>query len=61
MCLLGEPDPARRDDPVADMLAELCDGGRTPMAEMLAGAWWAALAAVAGGRRSRQHARRSAR
>ena len=31
------------------MLAELCDGGRTPIAEMLAGAWRAALAAVAGG------------
>jgi AcrR family transcriptional regulator len=49
MRLLGEPHPARRDDPVADMLAELCDGGRTPIAEMLAGAWRAALAAVAGG------------
>jgi AcrR family transcriptional regulator len=49
MRLLGEPPPGRRDDPVADMLAELCDGGRTPIAEMLAGAWRAALAAVAGG------------
>jgi AcrR family transcriptional regulator len=48
--LLGEPHPARRDDdPVADMLAELCDAGRTPIAAMLAGAWRAALAAVAGG------------
>lgn len=47
--LLGEPHPDRRDDPVADMLAELCDGGRTPIAEMLAGAWRAALTAVAGG------------
>ena len=49
MRLLGEPHPARRDDPVADMLAELCDGGRTPIAEMLTGAWRAALAAVAAG------------
>ena len=49
MRLLGEPHPARREDPVADLLAELCDGGRTPIAEMLAGAWRAALAAVAGG------------
>ena len=47
--LLGERHPARGDDPVADLLAELCDGGRTPIAEMLAGAWRAALAAVAGG------------
>jgi AcrR family transcriptional regulator len=49
MRLLGEPHPARRADPVADLLAELCDGGRTPIAAMLAGAWRAALAAVAEG------------
>jgi AcrR family transcriptional regulator len=49
MRLLGEPHPARRVDPVADLLAELSDGGRTPIAEMLAGAWRAALAAVAEG------------
>jgi AcrR family transcriptional regulator len=47
--LLGEPHPARGVDPVADLLAELCDGGRTPIAGMLAGAWRAALAAVAEG------------
>jgi len=47
--LLGEPHPTRRDDPLADLLAELCDGGRTPIADMLAGAWRAALAAVAEG------------
>jgi AcrR family transcriptional regulator len=47
--LLGEPHPARRVDPVADLLAELCDGNRTPIAAMLAGAWRAALAAVAEG------------
>jgi AcrR family transcriptional regulator len=48
MRLLGEPHPARRVDPVAEMLAELCDG-RTPIAGMLAAAWRAALAAVADG------------
>jgi AcrR family transcriptional regulator len=47
--LLGESHPEHREDPVAGMLAELCDGGRTPIAEMLAGAWRAALTAVAGG------------
>jgi AcrR family transcriptional regulator len=49
MRLLGEPHPERRVDPVAELLAELCDGGRTPIAGMLAGAWRAALAAVAEG------------
>jgi AcrR family transcriptional regulator len=49
MRLLGEPHPTRGDDPLADVLAELCDGGRTPIADMLAGAWRAALAAVAEG------------
>jgi AcrR family transcriptional regulator len=47
--LLGEAHPEQRVDPVADLLAELCDGGRTPIAAMLAGAWRAALAAVAEG------------
>jgi AcrR family transcriptional regulator len=47
--LLGEPHPERRPDPVAELLAELSDAGRTPIAGMLAGAWRAALAAVADG------------
>jgi AcrR family transcriptional regulator len=49
MRLLGEPHPARRIDPVAELLAEICDGGRTPIAGMLAGAWRASLDAVAEG------------
>jgi AcrR family transcriptional regulator len=49
MRLLGEPHPARRVDPIVDLLAELCDDNRTPIARMLAGAWRAALAAVAEG------------
>ena len=49
MRLLGEPHPARRVDPIADLLAELCDGNRTPIAGVLAGAWRAALAAVGDG------------
>jgi AcrR family transcriptional regulator len=49
MRLLGEPHPASRVDPVADLLAELWDGGRTPIARMLAAAWRAALGAVAEG------------
>ena len=49
MRLLGEPHPAREVDPVATLLAELCDGGRTPIAGMLAAAWRAALVAVAEG------------
>jgi AcrR family transcriptional regulator len=47
--LLSEPHPARRVDPVAELLAGLCDGNRTPIAGLLAGAWRAALAAVAEG------------
>jgi AcrR family transcriptional regulator len=49
MRLLGEPHPARRVDPIVDLLAELCDDNRTPIARMLTGAWRAALAAVAEG------------
>jgi AcrR family transcriptional regulator len=49
MRLLGEPHPARGIDPVAVLIAELCDGGRTPIAGMLAGLWRAALIAVAEG------------
>jgi AcrR family transcriptional regulator len=47
--LLGEPHPARDLDPVAGLLAEISDGGRTPIGGMLAAAWRAALLAVAGG------------
>ena len=47
--LLGEPHPARDVDPVSDLLAELSDGGRTPIGRMLAAAWRAALLAVAEG------------
>jgi AcrR family transcriptional regulator len=49
MRLLGEAHPARRVDPIVDLLAELCDDNRTPIARMLTGAWRAALAAVAEG------------
>jgi AcrR family transcriptional regulator len=49
MRLLGEPHPARQVDPVAELLAELSDRGRTPIAGMLAAAWRAALGAVAEG------------
>ena len=47
--LLGEPHPAREADPVAELLAQLGDRGRTPIARMLAAAWREALVAVAGG------------
>jgi AcrR family transcriptional regulator len=47
--LLGEPHPARELDPVAELLAQLGDRGRTPIARMLAAAWREALVAVAGG------------
>jgi AcrR family transcriptional regulator len=48
--LLGEPHPARDvDDPLADLLAEITDGRRTPIGRMLAAAWRAALLAVAEG------------
>jgi AcrR family transcriptional regulator len=47
--LLGEPHPARDTDPVADLIAEITDRGRTPIGRMLAAAWRAALLAVADG------------
>jgi AcrR family transcriptional regulator len=47
--LLGEPHPERDVDPVAQLLADLGDGGRTPIARMLAGAWREALVSVAEG------------
>jgi AcrR family transcriptional regulator len=47
--LLGEPHPARDLDPVAELLAQIGDGGRTPIARMLAAAWREALIAVARG------------
>jgi AcrR family transcriptional regulator len=47
--LLGEPHPARDTDPVAELLAEVGAGGRTPIARMLAAAWREALIAVATG------------
>jgi AcrR family transcriptional regulator len=47
--LLGEPHPARDVDPVAELLAEIGNGGRTPIARMLAAAWREALIAVATG------------
>ena len=47
--LLGEPHPARDLDPVAELLAEVGNRGRTPIARMLAAAWREALIAVANG------------
>jgi AcrR family transcriptional regulator len=47
--LLGEPHPARDVDQVADLLVRIGDGGRTPIARMLAAAWREALVAVATG------------
>lgn len=47
--LLGEPHPAPGGDRVAELLAEISDGGRTPIGRMLAAAWRAALLAVAEG------------
>jgi AcrR family transcriptional regulator len=47
--LLGEPHPARAPDPVAELLAQIGDHGRTPIARMLTAAWREALAAVATG------------
>ena len=47
--LLGEPHPARDRDPVAGLLAQIGDRGRTPIARMLAAAWREALLAVATG------------
>jgi AcrR family transcriptional regulator len=45
--LLGETHPAGDVDPVAGLLTEISDGGRTPIGPMLAAAWRAALLAVA--------------
>ena len=47
--LLGERHPARDVDPVAELLVRIGDGGRTPIARMLAAAWREALIAVATG------------
>lgn len=47
--LLGEPHPGRGGDPVAELLAEISDEGRTPAGRMLAAAWRAALLAAADG------------
>jgi AcrR family transcriptional regulator len=47
--LLGESHPAGGADPVAKLLGEISDGGRTPIGSMLAAAWRAALLAVAEG------------
>jgi AcrR family transcriptional regulator len=47
--LLGEPHPARDLDPVAELLAQIGDRGRTPIARMLAAAWREALLAFATG------------
>jgi AcrR family transcriptional regulator len=44
--LLGEPHPTRDTDPVADLLGDISDGGRTPLGRILAAAWRAALLAV---------------
>jgi AcrR family transcriptional regulator len=47
--MLSEPHPAGGSDPIAALLAERLDAGATPLGEMLAAAWRAALAAVAAG------------
>jgi hypothetical protein len=47
--LLGEPHPARDVDAVAELFAEISDGGGTPIGMMLAAVWRAALLAVAEG------------
>jgi AcrR family transcriptional regulator len=47
--LLGEPHPARDLDPVAELLAQIGDGRRTPIGRMLAAAWREALVAVSSG------------
>jgi AcrR family transcriptional regulator len=49
--LLGEIHPDREPlaDPVARLAAELLDGGRTPIARMIAAAWREALAALGDG------------
>jgi AcrR family transcriptional regulator len=47
--MLSEPHPGGLSDPVAALLGERLDGSATPLGEMLAAAWRAALAAVAAG------------
>jgi hypothetical protein len=49
--LLGETHPDREPlaDPVARLAAELLDGGRTPIARMMAAAWREALVALGDG------------
>lgn len=47
--LLGEPHPARDLDPVVELLAQIGDRGRIPIARMLAAAWRESLVAVASG------------
>jgi AcrR family transcriptional regulator len=49
--LLGEAHPDRDPlaDPVAGLVAELLDGGRTPIARMIAAAWREALCALGDG------------
>jgi AcrR family transcriptional regulator len=49
--LLGETHPDREPlaDPVVRLAAELLDGGRTPIARMIAAAWREALAALGDG------------
>jgi AcrR family transcriptional regulator len=49
--LLGEAHPDREplEDPVARMAAQLLDGGRTPIARMIAAAWREALATLSDG------------
>jgi hypothetical protein len=55
------PHRARDEDPVAELLAQIGDGGRTPIARMLAAAWREALVAVATGVLRRTPAPESAR
>lgn len=47
--LLGEAHPARDQDPVALVLAEISDSGPVPVGALLAAAWRAALMSVTGG------------
>jgi AcrR family transcriptional regulator len=47
--MLSEPHPGGGSDPVAALLSERLDAGATPLGDMLAAAWRAALAAVAAG------------
>jgi AcrR family transcriptional regulator len=47
--MLSERHPGGGSDPIAALLGERVDGGATPLGEMLAAAWRAALGAVAAG------------